>query len=182
MYTEWRDPYFFPEIVYSEARTEWVENHAVQQVLRARRRAAARPRTSRRSRSRCSRCSTTSGRLLASTSSARMAGDDAAVVPLPLHPRRALRQLPARAVPRHVAGQAPVQGHDHRARRHRRPPGRRRSRRPASSSDTLDLHLVRQRARDGDVARRRVHAVPLRQGLDLGGRRAGARHRRRGRG
>jgi arylsulfatase A-like enzyme len=26
MYTEWRDPYFFPEIVYSRARTEWVEN------------------------------------------------------------------------------------------------------------------------------------------------------------
>ena len=26
MYTEWRDPYFFPEIVYSEARTEWVQN------------------------------------------------------------------------------------------------------------------------------------------------------------
>ncbi len=26
MYTEWRDPYFFPEIVYSEARTEWVRN------------------------------------------------------------------------------------------------------------------------------------------------------------
>jgi arylsulfatase len=28
MYTEWRDPYFFPEIVYSEARTKWVENMA----------------------------------------------------------------------------------------------------------------------------------------------------------
>ena len=28
MYTEWRDPYFFPEIVYSEARTEWVKNIA----------------------------------------------------------------------------------------------------------------------------------------------------------
>jgi arylsulfatase len=28
MYTEWRDPYFFPEIVYSEARTEWVQNIA----------------------------------------------------------------------------------------------------------------------------------------------------------
>jgi arylsulfatase len=28
MYTEWRDPYFFPEIVYSDARTEWVENIA----------------------------------------------------------------------------------------------------------------------------------------------------------
>ncbi len=26
MYTEWRDPYFFPEIVYSEARTDWVKN------------------------------------------------------------------------------------------------------------------------------------------------------------
>src|SRR6516165_2542360 len=26
MYTEWRDPYFFPEIVYSDARTEWVKN------------------------------------------------------------------------------------------------------------------------------------------------------------
>lgn len=28
MYTEWRDPYFFPEIVYSEARTDWVKNIA----------------------------------------------------------------------------------------------------------------------------------------------------------
>ncbi len=26
MYTEWRDPYFFPEMVYSEARTAWVQN------------------------------------------------------------------------------------------------------------------------------------------------------------
>lgn len=26
MYSEWRDPYFFPEVVYSEARTEWVKN------------------------------------------------------------------------------------------------------------------------------------------------------------
>jgi arylsulfatase len=26
MYTEWRDPYFFPEIVYSDERTKWVEN------------------------------------------------------------------------------------------------------------------------------------------------------------
>jgi arylsulfatase A-like enzyme len=28
MYTEWRDPYFFPEVVYSDARTEWVKNIA----------------------------------------------------------------------------------------------------------------------------------------------------------
>jgi arylsulfatase A-like enzyme len=26
MYTEWRDPYFFPEVVYSEARTDWIRN------------------------------------------------------------------------------------------------------------------------------------------------------------
>ncbi len=26
MYTEWRDPYFFPEVVYSEDRTDWVRN------------------------------------------------------------------------------------------------------------------------------------------------------------
>ncbi len=26
MYTEWRDPYFFPEVVYSAERTEWVKN------------------------------------------------------------------------------------------------------------------------------------------------------------
>jgi len=26
MYTEWRDPYFFPEVVYSEERTKWIEN------------------------------------------------------------------------------------------------------------------------------------------------------------
>ncbi|HEX8804535.1 MAG TPA: arylsulfatase [Acidimicrobiales bacterium] len=26
MYSEWRDPYFFPEIVHSEERTRWIEN------------------------------------------------------------------------------------------------------------------------------------------------------------
>ncbi|HZT90004.1 MAG TPA: arylsulfatase [Stellaceae bacterium] len=26
MYSEWRDPHFFPEITYSDARTEWVKN------------------------------------------------------------------------------------------------------------------------------------------------------------
>ena len=26
MYTEWRDPYFFPELAYSEERTRWIEN------------------------------------------------------------------------------------------------------------------------------------------------------------
>jgi arylsulfatase A-like enzyme len=26
MYTEWRDPYFFPEVVYSEERSDWIKN------------------------------------------------------------------------------------------------------------------------------------------------------------
>ncbi|HMQ28986.1 MAG TPA: sulfatase-like hydrolase/transferase, partial [Acidimicrobiales bacterium] len=26
MYTEWRAPYFFPEVVYSDERTEWIRN------------------------------------------------------------------------------------------------------------------------------------------------------------
>ena len=26
MYSEWRDPHFFPEVVYSKARTEWIQN------------------------------------------------------------------------------------------------------------------------------------------------------------
>jgi arylsulfatase len=26
MYSEWRDPHFFPEVVYSEERTEWIKN------------------------------------------------------------------------------------------------------------------------------------------------------------
>src|SRR5262249_50684044 len=27
MYTEWGDPYSFPEVVYNAARTEWIQNH-----------------------------------------------------------------------------------------------------------------------------------------------------------
>ena len=56
---------------------------------------------------------------------------------LPRHPRRPLRQLPARALPRVVTGQAPLQGHDRRARRHRRPARRTCSRRPGQLEDTL---------------------------------------------
>ena len=33
MYTEWRDPYFFPEVVYSKARTNWVENLPFQRAF-----------------------------------------------------------------------------------------------------------------------------------------------------
>ncbi|HEY8545313.1 MAG TPA: arylsulfatase [Acidimicrobiales bacterium] len=33
MYTEWRDPYFFPEVVYSKARTEWIQNLPFQKAF-----------------------------------------------------------------------------------------------------------------------------------------------------
>ena len=48
MYTEWRDPHFFPEIVYADARTDWVREPAVQPLLRPRHERGASPRTWRR--------------------------------------------------------------------------------------------------------------------------------------
>ena len=138
-------------------------------------RGAARSRTSRRSRSRCSRCSTTSGRDYSIEFIRRMAR--AATQPWFLYHctrgahfdnyphERFLGSSPAKhpykdtiielddIVGRLVATLEET----------------------GQLEDTLDLHLVRQRAGDGDVARRRVLAVPLRQGLDVGGRRAGAR-------
>ena len=69
MYTEWRDPYFFPEIVYSEERTHWIENQPFNKCFVHATKRRRDSRTSRRSRSRCSRCSTTSGATTRSTSS-----------------------------------------------------------------------------------------------------------------
>ena len=86
MYTEWRDPYFFPEVVYSEDRTEWVQQHAVQQVLRARDARRRARRRSRRSPCPCSPCSTTSGAATPRQFIERMAGGGGPLVPLPLHP------------------------------------------------------------------------------------------------
>ena len=84
---------------------------------------------------------------------------------------------PHRTVPRELAGEAPVQGHDHRARRHRRS-ARRGARGDRPARGHAHLPLLRQRTRDGDVARRRVLAVPQREGLHVGGRPACAGHRR----
>ena len=61
MYTEWRDPYFFPEVVYSEARTEWVQNIPFNKCFVHADASTGRSRRSRRSPSPSSRCSTTSG-------------------------------------------------------------------------------------------------------------------------
>ena len=57
-----------------------------------------------------------------------------AVVPLSLHARRPLRQLPARALPRSLTGPPPLQGHAGRAGRHRRTPRARAGSDAASSS------------------------------------------------
>lgn len=44
MYSEWRDPYFFPEVVYNQARTEWVKNMPFQRsFVHARRGGSAEP-------------------------------------------------------------------------------------------------------------------------------------------
>ena len=116
MYTEWRDPYFFPEIVYSDARTEWVENIAF---------------------NKCFVHATRGGEVEEVeevTIPVLSLLDDkwcdvlrelhrehgrrrTAVVPVPLHARRALRQLSAPRLPRAFTGQTPVQGRPDRARR-----------------------------------------------------------------
>ena len=178
MYTEWRDPNFFPEIVYSEERTRWVENLPFNKCfVHATRGGEA------------ENVEEVTVPVLSLLDDKwadysldfirRMGEPDAgratAVVPLPLHPGRPLRQLSPRAVPRLVAGQAPLQGHHHRARRHRGPAGGR-ARGHRADGRHPRLHLVGQRARDGDVARRRLLALPQRQGIDLGGGPAGAGH------
>ena len=124
MYTEWRDPYFFPEIVYSEARTEWVKNIAFNKCF---------VHADARRRGRGGRGGHHPGALAARRQVVQLLGGvhrahgrrRAALVPVPLHPRRALRQLPAPRLPRPLTREASVQGRADRARRHLRPPGRR---------------------------------------------------------
>ena len=164
MYTEWRDPYFFPEIVYSEERTQWVENQPF---------------------NKCFVHATRGGELenveevtipvlsLLDDKWAdysldfirRMGAADETRPWFLYHCTRGAHfdNYPHERFLGIVTGEAPVQGHDHRARRHRRAAGRRaRGDRPARGHD--HLHLVRQRPRDGDLARRGVLAVPLRKG------------------
>ena len=151
------------------------EEPAVQQVLRPRRRGAASPRTSRRSPSPCCPSSTTGGAAYS-------------VDFIRAHGRRATSRGSSTTAPAApTSTTTPTSASWGR----RRPSTRTRTRssssttswagswppwrRPGQLDDTLVVRLLRQRARDGDVARRRLHAVPLRQGLDVGGRRAGAR-------
>ena len=148
---------------------------AVQQVLRARRRAAARPRT------------VEEVTIPVLSAARRQVGELLGGVH-PAHGRRRTQpwflyhctrgahfdNYPHERFLGSSPAKHPYKDTHRRARRHRRP-ARRRARRDRPARGHARLRLVRQRARDGDVARRRVHAVPLRQGLDVGGRRAGAR-------
>ena len=169
MYTEWRDPYFFPEIVYSEDAHGVGAQHPLQQVLRPRERATDRSKRSRKSPIPVLSLLDDKWCAYSEQFIERMAGGAGPLVPLPLHPRRALRQLPPPRLPGSLTGPAPLQGRDRRARRHLRPSRRRvRANRPARVDHGGDL--LGQRPGDGDVARLGVHPVPLRQGLDVGGR------------
>ena len=175
MYTEWRDPYFFPEVVYSEARTEWIENMPFNKCF-------VHADAGRR-RSRTVEEVTIPVLSLLDDKWAdysidfirRMAGEEQPWFLYHCTRGAHFDNYPHERFLGVVTGQAPVQGHDHRARRHRRPARRRRCDETGPARGHAHLRLVGQRAGDGDVARRRVHAVPLRQGLDVGGRRAGAR-------
>ena len=103
MYTEWRDPYFFPEVVYSEARTEWVQNipfnkcfvHATRNGPLEEVEEVTIPVLSLLDDKWCELLRTVH------RADGRPAGP---VVPLSLHPRCALRQLPAPGFPRSLAG------------------------------------------------------------------------------
>ena len=119
MYTEWRDPNFFPEIVYSEERTRWVENlpfnkcfvHATRGGETENVEEVTVPVLSLLD----DKWAAYSLEFIRRMAGAR-AGRPTALVPVPLHAGRPLRQLSPRTVPRRVPGQAPVQGHHHRAR------------------------------------------------------------------
>ncbi len=78
----------------------------------------------------------------------------------------------------HVAGKASVQGHDHRARRHRRPAGRRRSRRRDSSTtrSSSSRRTTARRWRPGPTRRtHRSAARRARRGRAASGCRASSR-------
>ncbi len=180
MYTEWRDPNFFPEIVYSEERTALGGEPALQQVLRPRRPRRARSRTWRRSRSRSSHSWTTSGPAYSFDFIRRMAEPDGPTA----NPGSSTT---APGAP--TSTTTPTSGSWARLRPSTP------TRTPSSSSTTssarlvaeleatgpdgrhADLRVLGQRSRDGDLARRRLFALPQRQGLHLGGRSAGPGHR-----
>ena len=170
MYTEWRDPYFFPEIVYSDARTEWVENIAFNKCF----------------------VHATRGNDVEAVEEVTipvlsLLDDKWCTYSEAFIESRATDERPwflyhctrgahfdnyphpdflGRSPAKHPYKDALIELDDD-----LRPADRRaRTVRPTRVDDGRDL--LRQRARDGDLARLCVHTLPLRKGLHLGRRRA----------
>ena len=181
MYTEWRDPYFFPEIVYSEERTRWIENQPFNKCF------------------------------VHATKGGEPTNVEEVTIPvLSLlddmwadYSIDFLRDAGRAATSRGSCSTAPAAPTSTTTRPRsssgrRRPSTRTRTRSSSSTTssaawcgrceetgqleDTLDLRQLRQRSGDGDLARRRLLAVPQREGLDVGGRPAGPGRSSRGRG
>ena len=180
MYTEWRDPYFFPEVVYSEERTAWLENmpfnkcfvHATRGGETEQVEEVTIPVLSLLD-DKWADYSTEFIRRMAQAASSHGSSTTAPAAPTSTTTRTSassVRRRPStRTRTRSSSSTTSSAGWS------------RRSRATGQLENTLVLDHLRQRARDGDVARRRVHAVPLRQGLDLGRRRPRCRRSSRGR-
>ncbi len=174
MYSEWRDPHFFPEVVYSEARTEWVKNMPFNKCFVHAERGGEVETVEEVRPSRSLSLLDEKWCTYTEEFVRRMAGGDQPWFCY-LGTRGAhFDNYPHERFLGLVTGEAPLQGHDHRARRHRRATGRR-ARGDRAGRGHADLPVLGQRPAHGELARRRLHPVPVGQGLDLGGRRAGAR-------
>ena len=176
MYTEWRDPYFFPEVAYSEERTRWIENqpfnkcfvHATKGSPVENVEEVTIPVLSELD----DKWATYSLEFMR-----RMAGEgrsrgSSTTAPAGAHfdnypQERFLGSSPAK----HPYKDTIVELDDIVGRLVARARGDR------SAREHARLRHLGQRPGDGDLARRRVLAVPQRQGLDLGRRPAGAGHR-----
>ncbi len=180
MYTEWRDPYFFPEIVYSDERTDWIKNQPFNKCFVHAQRGGEPEEVEEVTIPVLSllddKWADYSERFIE-----RMAGQKKPWFLYHCTRGAHFDNYPHEQLPREVAREAPVQGHASSSSTTSSGVWSRKLEAHRPAREHARLRLVRQRTRDGDLARRRVHAVPLREGLDLGRRRARAGGRCRGR-
>ena len=132
MYTEWRDPYFFPEIVYNKARTQWVENQPFNKCFVH---AAKGGELENVEEVTIPVLSLLDDKWAAYSIDflRRMAGEGRPWFLYHCTRGAHFDNYPHERFLGNVAGEASIQGHARRARRHRRPPRRRRCARPGSS-------------------------------------------------
>ena len=173
MYSEWRDGHFFPDIVYSEARTEWIKNmpfnkcfvHAKKGGESQNVEEVTIPVLSELDEKWCQYSTDFIGRM-AKGDKPWLLYHCTRGAHFDNYPNeRFLGKSPAR----HPYKDTLLELDEVMGRLIETPAGDRPARRYA------DLRHVRQRSAHGDVAGLGLHAVSLRQGLDLGGRRARSR-------